>query len=177
MHLAGGSLDGPAGRFESAALRARLTRIAEEAPGHYPVERLRRALDESDRARDPTLPAGLVHGDLFRDNVLWNGASLAALLDFESAHRGALAYDLAVCTLAWCYGDAFDDRLSRALVAGYETVRPLSEAEHRALPAEMRFAAVRFAITRITDYAMRPPEGRVMKDWKRFLARLDALTG
>jgi len=174
VHLAGRDLAAPAHRFGAEALRARLATID---PAVYPVARLARALGDLDAARDPSLPAGLVHGDLFRDNVLFRGDAVTALLDFESAYVGPLAYDLAVTVLAWCYGDALDRALMHALVAGYESVRSLEAAEKRALATEARFAAVRFAITRITDYAMRPAEGRVMKDWRRFVARLDALKG
>jgi len=159
-------------RFGPEALRSRLARIADSP---FPVARLARTLDELASARDPSVPRGLVHGDLFRDNVLWSGDRLVALLDFESASRGAFVYDLAVCLLAWCYGDAFEPALAAALVAGYEAVRSLTPAEKHAFYTEARLAAVRFTITRITDYAMRGGEGRVMKDWRRFLARLEAL--
>jgi homoserine kinase type II len=141
----------------------------------YPIVRIRTILDDLAENRDRALPAGLVHGDLFRDNVLWTGDRVAALLDFESAFRGPLAYDLAVLVLSWCYADAFEPDLARAMVRSYESVRPLEPIEKRALYTEMRFGALRFTITRITDYSMRGGEGRVMKDWRRFLARLDAL--
>jgi homoserine kinase type II len=169
---AGRDLALSSGRFHEGALRERLGRIPAET---YPIGRIRTILDDLAETRDRTLPAGLVHGDLFRDNVLWSRDTVAALLDFESAFRGPLAYDLAVTLLSWCYGDAFDPALVRAMVAGYERVRPLEPAEKRALYTEARFAAVRFTITRITDYAMRGGENRVIKDWRRFLARLDAL--
>jgi homoserine kinase type II len=160
------------GRFDERALRARLASIDAAV---YPVDRLARTLDALARDRDRGLPSGLTHGDLFRDNVLWDGDRVAALLDFESASRGAFVYDLAVTMLAWCYGDAFDFELARAMVAGYESARALRAAEKHAFYTEARMAAVRFTITRITDYAMRGGENRVMKDWRRFLARLDAL--
>ena len=170
--LAGRGFALSAGRFHEGALRERLGRV----PETYPVVRIRTILDDLAENRAKELPAGLVHGDLFRDNVLWSDdATVAALLDFESAFRGPLVYDLAVLLLSWCYGDAFDGDLARAMVRGYESVRPLEAAEKRALYTETRFGAVRFTITRITDYAMRGGEGRVMKDWRRFLARLDAL--
>jgi homoserine kinase type II len=170
-------IEAPAGRFHTDALHDRLDVIAaSDRAAEFPVERLRRVLDEVERARDVSLPRGVVHGDLFRDNVLWEGNRLAALLDFESAFDGPLVYDLAVCILAWCFGEALDPDLERGLLAGYESVRPLSEQEKTGLRAEKLFGAVRFTITRITDYAMRPAEGRVMKDWRRFLSRLDAFT-
>jgi homoserine kinase type II len=90
---------------------------------------LRRALNAWSARRDSSLPRALIHGDLFRDNVLWNGAEIAALLDFESASDGVLAYDLMVTVLAWCFGDALDVSLARAMVAGYAEVRALSRAE------------------------------------------------
>jgi homoserine kinase type II len=172
VHVAGEGLALPEGRFHVGALEARLDRITPA----YPVERLRRTLHELAAARDASIPHGLIHGDLFRDNVLWGSdTEIAALLDFESASRGAFVYDVAVTLLAWCYGDALEAPLARALASGYGSVRPLAEAEKHALYTEARLAAVRFTITRITDYAMRGGEGRVMKDWRRFLARLDAL--
>jgi homoserine kinase type II len=118
-----------------------------------------------------------VHGDLFRDNVLWGDeGELAALLDFESASDGVLAYDLAVTLLAWCFGDTLSSPLARAMVAGYEAERPLAVAERAGMLAEACVAALRFTITRVTDYAMRVVTGpRVLKDYRRFLARLDAL--
>ncbi len=175
VHVAGEGLTLPEGRFHVAALETRLERIT----GAYPVERLRRTLRELAAARDSSVPHGLIHGDLFRDNVLWGSErDISALLDFESASRGAFVYDVAVTLLAWCYGDALEASLARALASGYASVRPLADAEKRALYTEARLAAARFTITRITDYAMRGADAtgpRVMKDWRRFLARLDAL--
>src|SRR5690606_32286937 len=63
-------------------------------------------------------PETLIHGDLFRDNVLWQGGEISALLDFESASRGSAAFDLAVTMLAWCFGDDLDPALAAALAAG-----------------------------------------------------------
>jgi homoserine kinase type II len=175
MHRASERLDAPEHRFGTDALRERLGRIAKHPRAdQFPIERLSRELDTLERTRDESLPQGVVHGDLFRDNVLWQGTDLAALLDFESAFEGPLVYDLAVCTLSWCFGQDFSFELITALASGYESVRPLTDREREAFDTELRFAAVRFTITRITDYELRPSEGRVMKDWKRFLARLDA---
>ena len=124
------------------------------------------------------MPRGLIHGDLFRDNVLWAGGWIVALLDFESASEGVFAYDLMVTVLAWCFGDGLDLTLMRALIAGYERVRPLSAEERAGLVAEGCAAALRFTITRITDYAMRVTDGpRVIKDWRRFERRLAQLEG
>ena len=144
------------------------------------------AILAAEAARHHDVPAGLVHGDLFRDNVLWQepegGAGesgdtasrssprIAALLDFESAHRGPFAYDIAVTILSWSFRDTFDHAIGRAIVAGYREVRELAPAEREALHAEAVFAALRFTITRITDDAI-----RVGKKWQRFVARREAL--
>lgn len=177
VHRAGRGLTLWPSRFGEPQLEARLVRIAEDEGFGAEAPRLRSVLAEIGASRDRSLPRGLVHGDLFRDNVLWEGDRVTALLDFESASEGVLAYDLAVTMLAFCYGDDLELPLLRALVRGYEAERSLEPKEREGLFAEARMAALRFTITRITDYAMRS-EGagpRVLKDWRRFQARHDAL--
>jgi homoserine kinase type II len=180
VHLAGLDEVCDAGRFRLTDLVGRLDRIEASGDKRF-VEvapRLRSALERVHRARDRSLPRGLTHGDLFRDNVVWDTAGgVAALLDFESACEGTYAYDLMVTVLAWCVGDDLDASLAAPMVAGYERVRPLAPGEKRALGVEARFAALRFTVTRITDYALRPegPGPRVVKDWSRFMMRFDIL--
>jgi homoserine kinase type II len=118
---------------------------------------------------------GLIHGDLFRDNVLWKNGEITALLDFESASVGSRAFDLMVTVLAWCVGDTLDPTLCRALVDGYREVRELSPAERAELFREGCFAALRFTITRITDFELRPKGTGVYKDYRRFRSRLRKL--
>jgi homoserine kinase type II len=118
----------------------------------------------------------IIHGDLFRDNVLWQADRITAILDFEQASGGSLAYDLAVCINDWCWIGAPRLELARALLAGYEQVRPLSAGDREALPYEIRAAAARFTITRITDVYL----ARVTnpdKDFRAFLARCEAWRG
>jgi homoserine kinase type II len=177
VHLATPEEPLSAGRFGIDRLRERLGRIAEQAPAFADAARgIRGKLDAYAAARDPKLPRGLVHGDLFRDNVLWNGAELVALLDFESVSQGPFAYDIAVCLLAWCYTDAFRRDCAVALLDGYQTVRTLGAAERVGLRTEAAIACLRFATTRITDFSMRAPAGTQPKrDYRRFLQRLDAI--
>ena len=118
-------------------------------------------------------PRGVIHGDLFRDNVLFEGAELVALLDFEQASSGSLLYDVAVCVNAWCYGDAFDPALVRAMWRGYTEGRPVTGGEARALLIELRAAAMRFMVTRITDVHL-PRVALPGKGFDRFQARLEA---
>jgi homoserine kinase type II len=138
--------------------------------------RLSERLARAERARDPGLPHGIIHGDLFRDNVLWQDGVPVALLDFESACDGSWAYDLMVTALAWCYGSDLDETLVRAMFRGYARERRLTRAELAALSTEGRIGALRFTITRITDFEMRRGLGeRVMKDYRRFFARHERL--
>ncbi len=119
---------------------------------------------------------GLIHGDLFRDNVLWDGDRVVAILDFEQASRGSHIYDLAVAINDWCWdGEPQIDRI-RALAAGYAARRPLSDADRAALPIEVRAAAARFTITRITDVYLRQVDNPD-KDFRAFLARLESWRG
>jgi homoserine kinase type II len=119
---------------------------------------------------------GIIHGDLFRDNVLWQDGRLVAILDFEQASGGSLAYDLAVCLNDWCWdGDVRLD-LAAGLLAGYQRVRPLTEADRHALAVEVRAAAARFTITRITDVYLARVDNPD-KDFRAFLARCRAWRG
>lgn len=129
---------------------------------------------------------GLIHGDLFRDNVLWDGPTLTAVLDFEQASAGGLVYDVAVALHDWCWSadpdeplpaaspsphGAFRPALAAALVAAHREVVPWTAADHAALAIELRAAAARFTITRITDVHLRQVDNPD-KDFRAFLARL-----
>jgi homoserine kinase type II len=165
------------GRFSVEDLFARLDRIEKESPEHRDASlHIRRRLHHYTPLRDAALPSGVIHGDLFRDNVLWHGEQIAALIDFESASHGPFAFDLMVTVHAWCYGDGFRPELVGALLGGYHGMRPLEPSEREALVVEGALAALRFATTRITDFSMRAAPGQPpLRDYRRFLARLEAL--
>ena len=116
---------------------------------------------------------GLIHGDLFRDNVLFDNGHLVAVLDFEQASRGSHIYDLAVTLNDWCWDAAPRRELAHALCAGYASRRPLTAADRAALLVELRAAAARFTVTRITDVYLRQVDNPE-KDFRAFLARLEA---
>ncbi|MBX9926702.1 MAG: homoserine kinase, partial [Hyphomicrobiaceae bacterium] len=82
------------------------------------------------------LPQGVIHADLFPDNVFFVDGRLSGLIDFYFACNDALAYDLAICLNAWCFDAAHDfvPAKARALIEGYESVRQLTTAERQALP-------------------------------------------
>lgn len=134
-----------------------------------------RALHAELAATAPELPRGVVHGDLFRDNVLWQGEELVALLDWESASDGVVIYDLAVTLLAWCCGDTLDWQLARAMVQGYQSERPISDAEWQGLHWALRVACLRFASTRLIDVYLKGGYPAGYKSYARFLLRLDAV--
>jgi len=119
---------------------------------------------------------GIIHGDLFRDNVLWEAGRLVAILDFEQASSGSFAYDLAVCLNDWCWSGAPRPELAHALLAGYASIRPLTDADREALPIEVRAAAARFTITRITDVYLAKVDNPE-KDFRAFLTRCEAWRG
>lgn len=125
----------------------------------------------------PGPPRGLVHGDLFRDNVLWIGDRVATVLDWEMSCTDPFAYDVGVALCAWCYLDRFDAARAAALLAGYRARRRAEPETLAALYPFTRFAALRFAASRIHGYhrAELPPDRLVRKDWRRYRDRLVAL--
>jgi homoserine kinase type II len=123
------------------------------------------------------LPRSVIHADLFPDNVLMLGEDVTGLIDFYFACNDITAYDVAVTHAAWCFdaaGRNFRPALSAALMAGYESIRPLSRAERSALPLLARGAAMRFTLTRAFDW-MNTPAGALVtrKDPMAFAARME----
>lgn len=123
-----------------------------------------------------TLPQGVVHCDLFPDNVLMLGETVSGLIDFYFAANDAFAYDLAVTHAAWCFerGTAsFRGDISKALLRGYGSVRPLSQGEVNALPILARGASMRFISSRSDDWLNTPKDALVeRKDPMDFAKRL-----
>ncbi len=110
------------------------------------------------------LPRGPIHADLFPDNALFVGERLGGVIDFYFACTDFLAYDLAVCLNAWCFEGERRYEIARgaAMIAAYEALRPLTEAERAALPTLCRGAALRFFATRLADWAD-TPEGALVR--------------
>ncbi len=105
------------------------------------------------------LPQGVIHADLFPDNVFFLGDKLSGLIDFYFACTDTLAYDVAVCLNAWCFetDHSYNVTKGRALLQAYDRLRPLSGAEREALPLLCRGAALRFLLTRLVDWLDVPP--------------------
>jgi homoserine kinase type II len=121
------------------------------------------------------LPQGVIHADLFPDNVFFLGSRLSGLIDFYFACNDALAYDIAICINAWCFeSDAsLNITKARALLRSYASVRNLSRDEYDALPRLARGAALRFLLTRLYDWLNHDEAAFVRpKDPRQFLDRL-----
>ncbi len=121
------------------------------------------------------LPAGVLHADLFPDNVFFLKNELSGIIDFYFACNDMFAYDVAICLNAWCFEPdwSFNVTKARALLAGYNEVRAMSEAEFAHLPVLCRGASMRFLLTRLYDWLNVPPGALVVpKDPAEYAARL-----
>ena len=122
-----------------------------------------------------SLPMGVIHADLFNDNVFFLHDRLSGLIDFYFACNDAFAYDVAICLNAWCFEPdrSFNTTKARALLQAYEKVRPLEPSERQVLPLLARGAALRFLLTRLYDWIHTPVNALVKrKDPLEYLAYL-----
>lgn len=121
------------------------------------------------------LPAGVIHADLFPDNVFFLGDDLSGLIDFYFACNDLLAYDVSICLNAWCFekDGAYNITKGTQMLEGYQSVRPLSDKEIAALPVLSRGSALRFFLTRLYDW-LTTPEGAMVtkKDPLEYLRKL-----
>ena len=132
-------------------------------------------LDRLEAGWPRDLPEGIVHADLFPDNVFFLGNRLSCLIDFYFACYDALSYDIAVTLNAWCFetNHAFNVTKGQALLSGYQSVRALTPAERAALPLLARGAALRFLLTRAYDWLNTSSAALVSrKDPLEFVRRL-----
>ncbi len=121
------------------------------------------------------LPQGVIHADLFPDNVFFVDDKISGIIDFYFACNDALAYDIAVCLNAWCFdaNSVFEPAKGDALLKGYDGVRPLSPPERAAMPTLARGAAMRFLLTRSYDWLNTPKDALVArKDPADYICRL-----
>jgi len=132
-------------------------------------------LDHLERAWPQGLPGGVIHADLFPDNVFFAGDRLTGIIDFYFACNDLLAYDVAICLNAWCFehDGSFNLTKARALLQGYRRRRALSSAEIAALPILARGSALRFLMTRLYD-RLHQVEGALVKpkDPREYLIKL-----
>ena len=164
-------------RFGLIATAARWARI--RAKARVPAAEIREideALGEVSRVPAPPGPRGVVHGDWFADNLLFDKGRIVSVLDFEAAATDHLTFDVATAINALCWKPATPDRFDRrrvdALVAGYEKAKGPAALDEAALNFWLRASALRFTITRIQDFRLRKSSLRIEKDYRDFLRRL-----
>jgi homoserine kinase type II len=139
------------------------------------AEEIGAELDCLEGAWPQGLPSGVIHADLFPDNVFFRGREVSGLIDFYFACTDSLAYDLAICLNAWCFESdgSLNVTKARLLLDGYRRVRPLAPAELGALPLLARGGALRFLLTRLFDWLNQPAGALVRpKDPLEYLRRL-----
>jgi homoserine kinase type II len=121
------------------------------------------------------LPAGVIHADLFQDNVFFLHDKVSGIIDFYFACNDFYAYDIAICLNAWCFepDGSFNVTKARLMLAAYRAMRPLSREEIAVLPLFARGSALRFLLTRLYDWLNHPPGAFVTpKDPKEYLRKM-----
>ncbi|HZH25568.1 MAG TPA: homoserine kinase [Azospirillaceae bacterium] len=139
------------------------------------ADELARELDALEAGWPDGLPSGVIHADLFPDNVFFQGDRVSGLIDFYFACTDAFAYDIAICLNAWCFeaNGEFNATKARLLLANYRRVRPLSAEEMDRLPLLCRGGAMRFLLTRLYDWLNTPAGAFVKrKDPLEYLGKL-----
>jgi homoserine kinase type II len=121
-------------------------------------------LDRIEKLWPRGLPQGVIHADLFPDNVFFLGDELSGIIDFYFACTDTLAYDVAICLNAWCFepDHSYNVTKGRALLQAYAQLRPLDREEREMLPLLCRGAALRFLLTRLVDW-LDVPAGALVK--------------
>ena len=179
MHLAG--LDFHLGRANALSvdgwrplLDASAARAEEVRPGL--AEDLEAELDDLERHWPAGLPSGVIHADLFPDNVFFLADHLSGIIDFYFACSDFFAYDLAICLNAWCFetDGSFNITKARRMLTAYRKVRDFSADELDALPLLARGSAMRFLLTRLYDWLNTPPGALVTpKDPLEYMKKLE----
>jgi homoserine kinase type II len=178
LHLAGASfaMSRP-NNLSVAGWRPLLDRCRERAHEIRPglADELEGELAALEAAWPRALPSGIIHADLFPDNVFFRGDAFSGLIDFYFACNDFLAYDIAICLNAWCFESdgSFNVTKARLLLSNYRAMRPISAAELAALPLLARGSALRFLLTRLYDWLNHPAGAMVRpKDPLEYLQKL-----
>ena len=178
LHVIGkGYKKGVDNRFNFDRVSDVYQEVRDRLPSYF--KKITRTLDEEvgylEHYLECKLPKGIIHGDLYLDNILFRGEKVVGVLDFEAASRGKYIFDLATAVNALCYdGERYDLKRFEVLIGGYESLRTLSLAEWDAFPNELRFSALRFTVNRLHAFYLNPVDEahRINRDFREFYDRL-----
>jgi len=181
LHVIGkGYKKGIDNRFSFERVADAYQEVRDRLPSYF--KRIMRTLDEEvaylEHYLETKLPKGIIHGDMFLDNVTFRGDKVVAVLDFDAASRGKYIFDLAAAVNALCFnGERYDLKRFEALIGGYESLRTLSLAEWDAFPNELRFSALRSTVAHMSDFFLHPGDDprRASNDFREFYERLRIL--
>ncbi|HUO43683.1 MAG TPA: homoserine kinase [Burkholderiales bacterium] len=155
MHLAGASYRAQMTNPRGAAWRAAVLPQLRPFLGADEAALLDAEMQFQSQQSYDHLPRGVIHADLFRDNVLWSEGRVGGVIDFYFACTDALLYDVAITVNDWCLEEsgepALDPARVAALLAAYHELRPFTAAERDAWPALLRAGALRFWLSRLHD--------------------------
>ena len=136
-------------------------------------------LDEIEKNWPKNIPSGIIHGDLFSDNIFFTGNKLSGIIDFYFSCYDFYAFEIAICLNALCFEGvkenlSFNVKKAKKFIGGYSSVRELNEEEKKSLKILCQGAAIRFLLTRVFDY-LNLTEGALVKikDPIEYLKRLE----
>tara|TARA_B100000085_G_scaffold144638_1_gene131571 strand:+ start:888 stop:1853 length:966 start_codon:yes stop_codon:yes gene_type:complete len=124
------------------------------------------------------LPNGIIHGDLFIDNIFFNNNKVSGIIDFYFAANDYFMYEIAICVNALCFDKSknqfiLNKRKVRNLIKGYESIKKISNKEKKSLNILCRGAAMRYFLTRLYDYTNTPKTALIkIKDPREYYQKL-----
>ena len=124
------------------------------------------------------LPKGIIHGDLFIDNIFFNKNKLSGIIDFYFAANDYFMYEIAICINALCFDNKkskfkINKQKIKSLIKGYESIKKISLKEKKSLNILCRGAAMRYLLTRLYDYSNTPKTALIqIKDPNEYYQKL-----
>ncbi len=175
MHIAGLDFSGKNQDSRDVVWRTTVANKVISFLNEYDQAVLKQTMLKQSQLNIEHLPQGVIHADLFKDNVLFDDDKVGGVIDFYYACKGIFLYDLAIAVNDWCVDEvgALDSNRVKAMLQAYQIVRPLTKAEENAWVDMLQIAALRFWLSRLNDYHF-PQSGELThaKDPRHFEAIL-----
>ena len=118
------------------------------------------------------LPSGIIHGDLFPDNVFFKNKKIIGIIDLSNACYDFFCYDIAICINAWCFEKKINIRKMKLLIKGYNSIRKISTQEIKNLNLFLRASSLRFYLSRLMDSQNKKIPKKYKKNPKEYLSKL-----